>query len=102
MMSTMEYVDRKKLSAALVSFDMDKAFDRCYIPYVCKVLRAMNFPESLVDIIRDMHNSITTRFILNGLTNPIDLLFSIRQGDPLAMFLYYCVYWSLVCSDLRL
>ena len=88
MMSTMEYVDRKKLSAALVSFDMDKAFDRCYIPYVCKVLRAMNFPESLVDIIRDMHHSITTRFILNGLTNPIDLLFSIRQGDPLAMFLY--------------
>ena len=30
----------------------------------------------------------TTRFILNFLTDPIKVMFSIRQGDPLSMILY--------------
>ena len=35
-----------------------------------------------------LHDGATTRFILNFLTNPIRVLFSIRQGDPLSMILY--------------
>ena len=35
-----------------------------------------------------LHDGATTRFILNFLTEPIDVLFSIRQGDPLSMILY--------------
>ena len=35
-----------------------------------------------------MHRGAKTRFILNGLTRAIEVLFSIRQGDPLAMPLY--------------
>ena len=35
-----------------------------------------------------MHRGAKTRFILNGLTRAIEMLFSIRQGDPLAMPLY--------------
>ncbi len=33
--SAIEYVNQKQLSAALLSFDMDKALDRAYIPYIC-------------------------------------------------------------------
>ena len=35
-----------------------------------------------------LHHKATTRFILKRLTDVIELLFSIRQGDPLAMILY--------------
>ena len=35
-----------------------------------------------------LHVDAKTRFILQGLTEPINLSFSIRQGDPLAMLLY--------------
>ena len=35
-----------------------------------------------------LHEGATTRFILGFLTNPINVLFSIRQGDPLSMLLY--------------
>ena len=34
------------------------------------------------------HEGASTRFILSGLTRAIELLFSIRQRDPLAMLLY--------------
>jgi hypothetical protein len=52
------------------------------------VLEAMNFPERFVKWILMLHEGATTRFILNFLTNPIQVLFSIRQGDPLSMILY--------------
>ena len=35
-----------------------------------------------------MHKNITTRFILGSMTKEIELLFSIRQGDPQAMILF--------------
>ena len=35
-----------------------------------------------------LHEGATTRFILKFLTEPIKILFSIRQGDPLSMLLY--------------
>ena len=35
-----------------------------------------------------LHFKATTRLILSDLTSEIELLFSIRQGDPLAMILY--------------
>lgn len=87
-LSSVEYVNQKQLPAAVLSFDMDKAFDRCYIPYVCKVLKHMNFSDTFIETIKDMHSGISTRFILSKLTNEILLTFSIRQGDAIAMFLY--------------
>ena len=106
-LSTIEYINQKGMSAALLSFDMDKAFDRCFIPYVCEVLRKMNFSEKFINIIQDMHSGISTRFILHALTDPIWLTFSIRQGDPLAMLLYiiymepFLLALAAVCTGVR-
>ena len=44
-LSTIEYVNMKNLPRALLSFDMSKAFDRCHIRFVYKVLEKMNFPK---------------------------------------------------------
>ena len=87
-LSSIEYVHYKGISAAIASFDMDHAFDRAYIPYIVQVLRHMNFGEKFISIIIDSHTNITTKFILNGLTESVGLLFSFRQGDPISMMLY--------------
>ena len=107
-LSSIEYINQKGLSAAILSFDMDKAFDRCYIPYVCKVLKHMNFSEFFIDIIKDMHADVSTRFIMTKLSDPISLTFSIRQGDPIAMMLYiiymepFLLALKEVCLGLRI
>ena len=88
LISSVEYVHYKNLSAAIASFDMDHAFDRAFIPYIVQVLRHMKFGEKFIRIIIDSHTNITTRFILNGLTEAVNLLFSFRQGDPISMMLY--------------
>ena len=35
-----------------------------------------------------LHANSKAVFILDGLSNPIDILFSVRQGDPISMILY--------------
>ena len=56
--------------------------------YLDKVLQAMNFGPNFVSCILMLHRGATTRFILSVLSNPLQVLFSIRQGDPIAILLY--------------
>ena len=67
---------------------MFKAYDRVMLSYLAQVMKAMNFPTKFIDWILMLHDGATTRLILNFLTEPIKVLFSIRQGDPLSMLLY--------------
>ena len=83
-----EYVSLHKVPAFLVSYDMYKAYDRVMLSYLVKVMQVMNFPSTFIDWILMLHEGATTRFILKFLTDPIKVLFSIRQGDPLSMLLY--------------
>ena len=86
--SSIDYVNLHKVAAFLVSYDMFKAYDRVMLSYLVKVMQAMEFPHDFVRWILMLHEGATTRFILGFLTNPIKVLFSIRQGDPLSMLLY--------------
>ena len=107
-LSTIEFVNQRNLPGALLSFDLSKAFDRCFIPFVCKVMKKMNFPDKFINIIKDMHEDITTCFILNGLSPEISLTFSIRQGDPIAMNLFtmymepFLVNLVPLCNGIRM
>ena len=74
--------------AAIASFDMDHAFDRAYIPYILKVLKHMNFGDKFIRLMEDTNRSITTRLILNSLSDEIRLTFSFRQGDPILYLIY--------------
>ena len=86
--SSLEYVDQHKVASYLVTFDMFKAYDRDMLSYLAKVMQAMKFPSKFIDWVLMLHDGATTRFILNFLTEPVNVLFSIRQGDPLSMLLY--------------
>ena len=51
-------------------------------------MERMGFGFKFLSWIDMLHSGARTRFILAKLTDPIDVAFSIRQGDPLAMLLY--------------
>ena len=66
-----------------------------------KVMRKMKFPQKFIDWVKMCHDGATTCFILNFLTNPIDLLISVRQGDCLAMCLFILYMEPLLCMIRR-
>ena len=88
LVSSVEYVNLHKVPAFLVSYDMYKAYDQVMLIYLVKVMKAMEFPATFINWVLMLHEGATTRFILKFLTDPINVLFSIRQGDPLSMVLY--------------
>ena len=82
LISSIDYVNLHKLAAFLVSFDMYKAYDRVMLSYLAKVMRAMDFPSEFIDWMLMLHEGATTRFILNFLNAPINVLFSQTGGPP--------------------
>ena len=86
--SSIEYVNAHQVAAYLVSLDMFKAYDRVMLAYLVRVMAAMKFPADFIKWILMFHEGATTSFLLSFLTQPIRVLFSIRQGDPLSMILY--------------
>ena len=52
------------------------------------VMKKINFGVTFCEWIRMLHRGAKTKCILQWLTEPINVSFSIRQGDPLAMLLY--------------
>ena len=58
------------------------------IDFLVKVMEKMNFGGVFTSWILMLHEGARTRFILGFLTRAIEVRFSIRQGDPLAMILY--------------
>ena len=77
-----------KKGACILNLDFFKAYDRVMLGFLLRVMKAMNFGEIFLSWISMLHEGARTRFILGFLTGTIDVNFSIRQGDPLAMLLY--------------
>ena len=71
-----------------MSLDLFKAYDRTNLSFLKRVMSAMNFSEEFISWILLLHEGAKTRLLLDFLTEPIDVLFSVRQGDPLAMILF--------------
>ena len=81
-------VKQRNSQACLITLDFFKAYDRVFLKFLVKVMEKMNFGTLFTSWITMLHEGATTRFIISGLTRAIRLLFSIRQGDPIAMLLY--------------
>ena len=53
---------------SLLSFDLFKAYDRVFLPFLLKVMKAMNFSDRFCNWIAMLHRGAKTKFILNFLT----------------------------------
>ena len=88
LLSLIEAVQKSGKAAAIMSLDLFKAYDRTNLTFLKRVMSAMNFSDKFISWILLLHEGAKTRLLLDFLTEPIDVLFSVRQGDPLAMILF--------------
>ena len=51
-------------------------------------MKSMLIPQIFIDWIILLHHEADTRLLLDFITKPIPITFSVRQGDPLSMVLY--------------
>jgi exonuclease III len=72
----------------LVSLDFFHAYDRVDLHWVEAILEAMGVGAIFRGWIRTLHSDASARFMCHKLSLPLQILFSIRQGDPLAMLLF--------------
>ena len=89
--SFITYEELNNVGAAFVSLDMWKAFDWVYIPFLLSVMRRMGFGPRFLAWVQMFHSGNSTRFLLSRVTYPIDIIFSVRQGDPAAL-IFYLIY----------
>ena len=87
-LSSIFHVKNRRKKGCLLSLDFFKAYDRVLLDYLLNVMRKMNFSDTFCNWIKMMHAGARTKFILTRLSNAIEVSFSIRQGDPMAMLLF--------------
>ena len=88
LVSFIQSIESSNGKAAILSLDLFKAFDRVNLSYLEKVMEKMQFHSVFISWILLLHDGARTKFLLDKLSNPIEILFSVRQGDPIALILF--------------
>ena len=93
---TLDYIDHKQLSAALISLDQDKAFHGVNHGLLQRVLTRFNFGPSFRQWVNIVYTEIHSCVLNNGwLSAKIKLHRGVQQGCPLSPLLYCLVAETL-------
>ncbi|KAJ4436078.1 hypothetical protein ANN_18705 [Periplaneta americana] len=85
----MHYHIHPNEQAALISLDLEKAFDNIDHQYMYRVLERFNIPVVMLDTIRALYETAHSKISVNGyLTTPVKIEKGIRQGCPLSTILF--------------
>ena len=83
------HVENTNETAAILSLDQAKAFDRVSHSWLCKVLRAFNLPELFVKWVEVLYDNAHSQILVNNeLSSVLELGRGVRQGCPLSPMLY--------------
>ncbi|CAI7835033.1 unnamed protein product [Closterium sp. NIES-53] len=86
----------------LLLVDFRKAFDSVSRSFIFTVLREMGFPERFVGWVEGLHRETKTRLLVNGwLGEAVDVKSGVRQGCPLAPYLFQCAVEPLAQEACR-
>lgn len=79
----------KNKQAALVAFDLCKAFDRVEPKYLIDIMAKMGLNRRFIELYKKITENSFSRILINGqLSKEIKICRSVRQGDPLSMILF--------------
>ena len=85
---------------AIFSLDLFNAYYRVNLNYLQSVMEAMNNPVVFIYWVLILYDGAKYRLLLDFISKPINLTFSNRQGNPIAMILFLLyVDISLLCPD---
>ena len=87
-LSTTEELRRRRDQGFLLNLDLFHAYDRVCLPYLDKVLDRMGFGGHFRSWITTLHDGASAIFLLGRHSRPVPIIFSVRQGDPIAMLLF--------------
>ena len=84
-----DYVDDKNMSAAIISLDQSKAFDRVSHEYLFKVLHSFGFGTQFISLVKLLYSDIYSSVLVNGfVSGEFEVKCSVRQGCSLSPLLY--------------
>ncbi|CAI5956546.1 unnamed protein product [Closterium sp. NIES-65] len=82
--------------------DFRKAFDSVSRDFLFSVLREMGFPDRFVGWVEGLHKDTKTRLLINGwLGEAVTVKSGVRQGCPLAPYLFLCAVEPLAHEAVR-
>ncbi|CAI5956600.1 unnamed protein product [Closterium sp. NIES-65] len=85
----------------LLLVDFQKAYDSVSREYLFKTLRGMGFPDKFIKWVKGLHDGAAMRLLLNGwLGDRVEMLKGVRQGCPLAPYLFLCIIEPL-CQEVE-
>ena len=87
-LSTAEELRRRREPGFLLNIDLFHAYDRVCMPFLDKVLARLGFGGQFRSWVATLHSGASATFLLGRHSKPLSILFSVRQGDPLAMLLF--------------
>ncbi|GBG60582.1 hypothetical protein CBR_g8604 [Chara braunii] len=88
-LEVLEWVQSENMDTAILLLDLEKAYDKVGWPFVFTTLRRMGFGTSFCKWTVAMYTLSTSAVMINGhLSAPFNLTRSLRQGCPLAPFLF--------------
>ena len=84
-----EYTNGKNMTAAIISLDQSKAFDRVSHVYLFNVLEAFGFGPQFISLVKLLYTDIYSKILVNGfITDSFQVKRSVRQGCSLSPLLY--------------
>jgi Reverse transcriptase (RNA-dependent DNA polymerase) len=87
----------QSLFPALFLVDLEKAFDSVSREFLYQTLQHQGFPTSTLHLIQLIHHNSQARISLNGtLTPSLNIASGVRQGCPLAPYLFILAINSLI------
>jgi hypothetical protein len=76
------------LETWILFLDLVKAFDRVPREMLWEVLKKFGVPLKLVQLLQSLHANVQVKFTVNEVTNTIDCIIGIKQGDILGPLLF--------------